>query len=122
MTTRTHKDLVVWQESIKLCTAIYSTTRSFPASERFGLTSQMRRAAVSISSNIAEGAARGSTREFVRFLHYARGSVAELETQIEIARGCGLGEPPAEVDDLSRSVGRMLNALIRSLSRRNPSY
>ena len=113
----THRDLTVWQKSIELCGAVYSATRSFPTAERFGLTAQARRAAVSIASNIAEGAARSSPREFVRFLIIARGSLAELETQIEIARRCQIWVPHEETEDLCKAVGRMLNGLIRSLQR-----
>lgn len=76
-----HKELDVWKKSIDLVELIYSLTSSFPESERFGLTSQMRRAAVSISSNIAEGSARKSNKELLQFLNIALGSLAELETQ-----------------------------------------
>jgi four helix bundle protein len=81
-----HRDLLVWQESISLVKEIYAVTRSLPDDEKFGLTSQMRRAAVSVPSNIAEGAARGSQREFAQFLVIARGSLSELETQLIIAK------------------------------------
>jgi four helix bundle protein len=117
MLVNTHRDLTVWQKSIELCAAVYSATRSFPPIERFGLTAQARRAAVSIASNIAEGAARSSPREFARFLFIARGSLAELETQLEIARRCQIWEPNPEIEDLCKAVGRMLNGLIRSLQR-----
>jgi four helix bundle protein len=78
---KTHKDLEVWKNSIKLVTTIYTVTKSYPKEELFGLTNQMRRSAVSIPSNIAEGAARNSKKEFIQFLHIARGNLAELETQ-----------------------------------------
>jgi four helix bundle protein len=78
---RTHKDLLVWQESIALAERVYVLTRAFPPEERFGLTAQTRRAAVSISSNIAEGAARASSREYANYLSIARASWAELDTQ-----------------------------------------
>jgi len=113
----THLDLEVWKKSIDLCAAVYSATLSFPASERFGLISQIRRAAVSISSNIAEGAARGSAKDFVRFLYMARGSLAELETQLEIARKCGISNCQSEIRAPAMLVGRLLNGLIRSLQR-----
>ena len=99
----------------------YEVTKVFPKEEHFGLTSQMRRAAVSIASNIAEGAARSSSKEFVQFLHVSLGSASELETQIEIARRNGFGEPT----DLERmqsgltSVARMLQGLIRSIRAKN---
>jgi four helix bundle protein len=80
-----YKDLLVWQKGIALVKLIYQITQTFPAEEKFGLVSQMRRAAVSIPSNIAEGQARHSTGEFVQFLSHAEGSVAELETQLIIA-------------------------------------
>lgn len=82
---RTHKDLKVWQNSIKLVTTIYTVTNSFPREELFGLTSQIRRAAVSIPSNIAEGAARRSKKEFTQFLYIALGSQQELDTQLIIS-------------------------------------
>ena len=82
---KTHKDLNVWQESIILVTLIYEKTKSFPKDELFGLTSQIRRSAISIPSNIAEGAARESNKEFLRFLFIAQGSISELDTQLLIA-------------------------------------
>jgi four helix bundle protein len=82
----THKDLDVWKEAITLVTEIYNLTANFPDSERFGLTSQMRRAAVSVPSNIAEGAARGTNKEYVRFLNISLGSLSEIETQILISK------------------------------------
>ena len=77
-----HQRLNVWKRAIKLVEEIYKITSSFPAEEKFGLISQMRRSAISIPSNIAEGAARSSSKEFINFLHISQGSVAELETQI----------------------------------------
>jgi four helix bundle protein len=82
---RAHKKLDVWQESVTLATYIYQITEKFPKTEIYGLTSQMRRAAVSIPSNVAEGAARASLKEFSQFLNIAGGSLSELDTQIEIA-------------------------------------
>jgi four helix bundle protein len=86
---RAHKNLDVWKESVELVTLIYKTTGTFPATENYGLSAQMRRAGVSIPSNIAEGAARYSKKEFTQFLHIAGGSLSELDTQVEIA--CRLG-------------------------------
>jgi four helix bundle protein len=83
---RTHHDLEVWKKSILLVTEIYKVTESFPKSEQYGLTNQIRRCAVSIPSNIAEGAARTSTKEFSHFLAISLGSIAELETQLIISR------------------------------------
>ncbi len=82
---RPHKKLDVWQESMALATHLYQVTENFPKAEIYGLTSQMRRAAVSIPSNIAEGAARASSKEFAQFLNIAGGSLSELDTQLEIA-------------------------------------
>ena len=83
---RTHKNLEVWKDSLELTNEIYSLTKNFPKHERFGLSSQMERAAVSVTSNIAEGAARGSDKEFIRFLYYSVGSISELETQLFVAK------------------------------------
>ena len=80
------KDLVVWQRAVQLTLAVYKLTSDFPAAERFGLTNQMRRASVSIASNIAEGYGRATKGEYVQFLGHARGSCSELETQVVIAR------------------------------------
>jgi four helix bundle protein len=82
---KTHKDLNVWKESIDLVTLIYEKTKSFPKDELFGLTSQIRCSAISIPSNISEGAARESNKEFLRFLFISQGSVSELDTQLIIA-------------------------------------
>lgn len=84
-TTKSHRDLIVWQRAMSLVEAVYALSSQFPESERFGLTSQMRRAAVSIPSNIAEGRARSRKKDYLHFLHIALGSSAELETQLEIA-------------------------------------
>ena len=121
MAIETHRDLELWKRALDLATATYQLTRTFPADERFGLSQQLRRAAVSVASNIAEGAGRGTARDFIRFLHIARGSLAEWETQIEIARRCQIPGPYDDIERLARNVGQMLNALIRSLSR-NASY
>jgi four helix bundle protein len=82
---KTHKDLIVWQKSIDFVTELYRETSNFPKDEQYGLVNQMRRAAISIPSNIAEGAARNSDKELVRFLHIARASASELETQLLIS-------------------------------------
>lgn len=86
MQITSYRDLIVWQRAIELTTAMYTLTEKFPKNEQYGLTSQMRRAAVSIASNIAEGRNRSTRRDFAHFLHIACGSGAELETQIEIAK------------------------------------
>ena len=82
----THKDLKVWEKSMDLVVSTYKLSSHFPAAEKFGLTSQMRRAAVSVPSNIAEGAARSSTKEYIRFLYISLGSLSELETQFLISK------------------------------------
>jgi len=83
---KTHKDLDVWKDSISLVIEIYQALKSYPSDERYGLVDQMKRSAVSIPSNIAEGAARHSDKEFIRFLHISLGSLAELETQLIISK------------------------------------
>lgn len=82
---KTHKDLDVWQEGIELVTKVYAVVQDFPKEEKFGLVDQIKRASVSIPSNIAEGAARNSKKEFIHYLHIALGSLSELETQLTIA-------------------------------------
>ena len=115
---QTYRDLVVWQKAVELAKQMYILTNKFPPEERFGLTSQMQRAAVSIPSNIAEGKLRGSPKEFSHFLRIAFGSGGELETQIEIAKGLPktkeLDFVPAET--LLDEVMRMLNAMISKAS------
>ena len=86
---KSYQDLIVWQKAIDLVVQVYATTRTFPKDELYGLNSQMRRAAVSVPSNIAEGHSRASTGEFKQFLGHARGSLAELETQLTIAAKLG---------------------------------
>lgn len=114
---RSYEDLRVWQEGIVLCERVYAFTATFPESERFGLTSQLRRAAVSVPSNIAEGWGRGSRAEYVRFLKIARGSLFELRTQLIVAGRVGLCEVSASAPalDCAAQVRRMLHGLIRSL-------
>lgn len=110
-----HKDLVVWQKSVDLACKVYAATRQLPREDRFGLQSQLRCAAVSIPSNIAEGSARRSRAEFIQHLHIARGSLAELETQYMIAsRLEELRDAAATLEEIAE-VGRLLNGLIRSL-------
>jgi four helix bundle protein len=111
-----HKRLDVWRVSVELVVEVYGATRVFPVQELYGLTAQMRRAAVSIPSNIAEGAARGSRREWVRFLGIARGSLAELDTQLEIAQRLGYLQPSVlsvladRLDRISRMLRRLSEA------------
>ena len=108
-----YRDLLVWQKGIELAKLIYSMTRTFPPDEKFGLVSQMRRAAVSISSNIAEGQARNTTGEFVQFLCHAGGSLAELDTQLRISSELGFISEDQRKLALSRivEVQKMLRRL-----------
>jgi four helix bundle protein len=117
---RGHRDLVLWQKSLDLAVDIHRLTRSFPPEERFGLTSQMRRAAVSVASNVAEGAARRTTKDFVAFLHVARGSLAELETQLLLAEQIGYlnGEQCAQQMSRLDEVGKLLTSFLAGLRRR----
>ena len=111
------RDLLVWQRSMQLTVVIYRMTRDFPREEIYGLTSQIRRAAVSVPSNIAEGQGRLRTGEFKQFLGIARGSNCELQTQLEIARALGIGNSKLidEAEGLSHEVGKMLFSLLESL-------
>ncbi len=114
---KTHKDLDVWRRSIDLVASVYKTTSLFPKEELYGLTSQIRRAAVSIPSNIAEGAARNHVNEFRQFLYIALGSGAELETQLIIAKMLGFisdEKSQALINELN-SISRMLQGLIKSI-------
>jgi four helix bundle protein len=112
---RSYRDLFVWQRAIDLVVEVYELTRQFPADERFGLTSQMRRAAVSIPSNIAEGQARLTTQEFRRFLRNAQGSLAELDTQVTISRRLGFIGDAERLDGLRQEIGRMIHGLQEKL-------
>ena len=114
---RTHRDLRAWQEAMNLAERVYRVTEGFPDAERFGLSQQMRRASVSVISNIAEGAARNSSREFAQFLGVARGSLAELESQLELAVRLSFVKDPNQVGALCATCGRMLTALLLSIRR-----
>ena len=113
-----YRDLVVWQKGITLAREIYLLTKELPADEKFGLVSQMRRAAVSVPSNIAEGQARHTTGEFVQFISHAEGSVAELDTQITLCEQLKLLTSTAcqSAASLLDELRRMLNSLRRKLS------
>ncbi len=117
MEIHTYKDLIVWQRSIELVIEIYELTEGFPPNELYGLTSQIRRAAVSISSNIAEGRMRGSRKDYRKFLFNAYGSGAELETQLEIARRLSKMKDLdyLKIDSLLNEVMKMLNSMINRL-------
>ncbi len=114
----TYKDLIVWQKSYQLVLDVYAKTKLFPKEEMFGLTSQMRRASISIPSNIAEGNSRGSKKEYVQFLRIAFASGAELETQLLLCKDLGLikDKDYITMDILLTEVMKMLNVLIKKLS------
>jgi len=117
---KSYRDLEVWKRSIDLVEAIYRASSGFPAEEKFGLTSQIRRAAASVPANIAEGAARTGTREFLQFLSVASGSLAEVETFLILAARLGFLKA-ADLETLearSSEIGRMLGGLKRSLQSR----
>jgi four helix bundle protein len=118
---KTHKDLDVWKISIEMVTEIYQLTHIFPKEELYGLTNQMRRAAVSVPSNIAEGAGRNSNKEFVQFLYFATGSLSELETQLIIAFNLKYisNEQKQNMDTLINTIFKMLSGLILSVKKRN---
>lgn len=118
MEIRSYKDLIVWQKAMDLVALVYQATKRFPREETYGLSSQLRRAAVSVPSNIAEGQARQSTAEFRNFLSVARGSLAEVETQLLIAQRLGYLEPVHLEKLLSphQEVSKMLPALMARLA------
>jgi four helix bundle protein len=115
-----YRELIAWQRSMALVKTVYSLSAEFPADERFGLTSQVRRAAVSVPSNIAEGQGRDSTKEFVHHLSMAYGSLMEVETQILIGLELGYLEhgPATAFFKESAETGRIINGLMRSLRKR----
>ena len=114
---RSYKDLVAWQKSMSLVTEVYRATAAFPKDELFGITSQLRRAAVSIPSNIAEGQGRLSEKEFRYFLGQARGSLMEVETQLQIAENLGSLQKKLASELLAScaEVGRILNGLLSTV-------
>jgi four helix bundle protein len=120
MMVQSYKDLDVWQRSMDLVEAVYALTKQFPKEELYTLTSQIRRAAISVPSNIAEGRSKRATRDFMRFIHISYGSMAELETQLMIAERLSyishdkLSPLVEEIGD----IGRMLNGLLSGLERK----
>ena len=117
---KSYEDLVAWQHAMDVCALVYESTRGFPDEERYGLVSQMRRCAVSIPSNIAEGYGRGRTGDYLRFLRIARGSAYELDTQIKLALRFGffnedVGTP---ICDEVRRCSALVGGLVRSIERR----
>jgi len=116
---KTHKDLDVWIKSIELVTKVYKLTNNFPKDELYGLANQIRRAAVSVPSNIAEGAGRNSTNEFLQFLYYAKGSLSELETQFIIAYNLNYigNEQKQNMEAHFSEIFKMLSGLINSIKK-----
>jgi four helix bundle protein len=117
---KSHHDLILWQKAVDLAVEAYRVTAQFPRAELYGLTSQLRRAAISVPSNIAEGVARRTTRDLIAFLHIARGSLAEVETQLLIAHRVNAVRPEAceTLQGLIAETGKLLHALIKSLRQR----
>ena len=115
-----YRQLIAWQKSMRLVGSVYELSKRFPKEEVYGLTSQVRRAAVSVPSNIAEGQGRDSTREFLHHLSIAYGSLMEVETQVLIAEDLGYLEKQEVMDFLERSaeMGRIVNGLMKSLRRK----
>lgn len=117
MTTKNYRDLLIWQKGMDLVKAVYQLTSSFPKEEIYGLTSQLRRAAVSVPSNIAEGHSRNSDKEFNRFLNISLGSLAEVDTQLEIAKQLKYEEELKiqEIQAMGLELRKMIFGLIRKL-------
>jgi four helix bundle protein len=115
-----YRDLLVWQKGIALAKMVYEVTSRFPREEKYGLLSQMRRAAVSVPSNLAEGQARHTTGEFIQFISHAEGSIAELDTQLVIAQQLNFcrREDANKIGEAISELRRMLNSLRRRLSTR----
>lgn len=116
---RKHHDLLAWQQSIALVKVIYRLTENFPQSELYALTNQMRRAAVSVPANIAEGVGRGGTKELLRYLAIARGSLSELETYLVLARELGYASSTEQADIQIDRVFGLVGGLINSHRRSN---
>lgn len=121
MMEKPHKRLKAWQLSMDIAVDVYKISDKFPSDERFGLVSQMRRCGVSVSSNIAEGAARNTKKEFVNFLHIAQGSLSELDTQLELAKRLGyINEAMWQsIDNKLVEEDKVLSGLIKSQKERN---
>ena len=122
MPVKNYSELIVWQKAMDLATAVYEVTKAFPREEQYGLASQLKRAVVSISCNIAEGQGRRTTKDFVHYLYTANGSLRETETQIVLAFRLGFmpAERHKELMDRCAEVGRILYGLIHSLERIEP--
>ena len=117
MSVRSYRDLIGWQKAMDLAAGVYRITEAFPSCEQFGLSNQLRRAAVSVPSNIAEGQGRGTTKDYVHFLHISRGSLQELETQLLLAQRLKFAAEPdvqsllSLADEVSRLVSGLMNSL-----------
>ncbi len=121
MRVRDYRDLLVWQRAIDFIAEIYRISAQFPRDERFGLTAQMRRASVSVAANIAEGSGRQTSRDFMNFLSYSRGSLKESESMVFVSQRLGFVRPEdcAEALRLADEIGRMLIGLRVSVGKRN---
>ena len=115
MDVKSHKDLELYKKSMDFVEKIYHVTNSFPQEEKYGLTSQIRRAVVSIPSNISEGAARKNTKEFIQFLYVALGSAAEVETQLDLSHRLNFIAKNSQIDSELNTIIRMLTGLISLL-------
>ena len=118
---KSHVDLDVWKKSVDLAAEVYKVTANYPSDEKFGLVSQMRRSAVSIASNIAEGAGRTGNREFLQFLSIASGSASELSTQLVISRRISIGDDVAlsRLEQSVANVSQMIRGLVRAVRGRD---
>ncbi len=114
---KSYRDLIVWQKSVKMVTLVYKLIKVFPEDEKFGLTSQVKRSSVSVSSNIAEGYGRNYAKDYARFLQIARGSLFEMQTQLQIAVNLSFIEEKdlQEIKSLSIEIEKMLNVLIKKI-------
>ena len=119
MNDKPHKNLNVWKKALDLITKIYEITKLFPQHEQFGIISQIRRSSLSVASNIAEGAARQTKKEFIQFLHMAQGSLSEMDTQLEVAKRLGYIKSKDYncLFDTSNEIGKMITGLIKSLKK-----
>ena len=121
---KSYQDLLAWQKGIDLCEFVYRASAAFPSEELYGLTSQIRRAAVSVPSNIAEGAGRITKGEFVQSVGHARGSLLEVETQLIVANRLGYlaSKETDGLFEVTNEIGKLTNGLIRSLTRRRSNW
>jgi four helix bundle protein len=121
MTIKHYRDLIVWQKAVELVVVIYRITTKFPHAELYGLTSQIRRAAISIPSNIAEGQGRNTTRDFIHFLSIAHGSLKEMETQVIISQRLGFIEDKETslIIESTNEIGRLISGLSKALKKKS---